>query len=62
MAELRPLDFQILAIIDLANSVASSFRFGWIFVKLTDINKMDKISDEFENGSDRTNDGRVMSP
>ena len=28
-------------------------------MKLTDNNDMDKISDEFENGSDRTNNNRV---
>ena len=31
-------------------------------MKLADNNDMHEISDEFENGSDRTNDGRVMSP
>ena len=31
-------------------------------MKLADNNDMLKISKEFENGSDRTNDGRVMSP
>ena len=31
-------------------------------MKLADINVMDKISDEFENGSDQTNSSRVTSP
>ena len=31
-------------------------------MKRTDINDMDKISNEFEIGSDRTNNGRVTSP
>ena len=31
-------------------------------MKLADNNDMLKISDEFENVSDRTNDGRFMSP
>ena len=30
-------------------------------MKLADNNDMHKISDKFENGSDRTNYGRVMS-
>ena len=30
-------------------------------MKLADINNMDKISDEFENGSDRTNNRCVTS-
>ena len=29
--------------------------FCWMFMKLADNNDMHKISDEFENGSDRTN-------
>ena len=31
-------------------------------MKLVDINDMDEISNEFENGSDRTNNSNVTSP
>ena len=31
-------------------------------MKLVDINDMDKISDEFENGPDRINRSNVLSP
>ena len=34
--------------------------FCWIFMKLVDINDMDKI--EFENGPDRINSSSVLSP
>ena len=30
-------------------------------MKLADNNDIHKISEKFENGSDRTNDGRVMA-
>ena len=33
----------------------------WIFMKLADNNDMDKILDEFDYVSDRTNNGKVMS-
>ena len=42
-----------MAIIDL-------YGFCWIFMKLADNNDMHKISDKFENWSDRTNDDRVV--
>ena len=38
------------------------FNFCWLFMKLTDNNKMHKISDEFENKSDGLTSGRVTSP
>ena len=59
IAELPPLNFQ--------NGLywpceqVSIFIFCWIFMKLADNNDMHKISDEFENGSDQTNDGGVTS-
>ena len=39
----------------------SFFSLCWIIMKLADINDMDKISDEFENGSDRINNSRVQA-
>ena len=36
-------------------------NFYWIFMKLADINNMDKISEKSENVSDRTNNSRVTS-
>ena len=60
MAELHPLIVK-MAIIDLVNSVGFLI-FCWIFMKLADNNGMLKISDEFENRSDWTDDGKVMSP
>ena len=36
--------------------------FCWIFMKLVDINDMDKISEKFENGPDRINSSSVLSP
>ena len=40
----------------------SFFIFCWIFMKLTYKNDMHKISEEFKNGSDWTNNGRVTCP
>ena len=60
IAELRPLDCQNGHFLPCEQR--NFFIFCWIFMKLADNNGTYKISDEFENGSDRTNDDRVMSP
>ena len=60
MAELSPLDCQTNGNYRPCEQ-RSLFIFRWIFMKFAEINDMDKISDEFENGSDRTNSGRVTS-
>ena len=55
--------WQLIGPIDLqwedAFEQRSFFIFCWIFMKLADNNNVHKISDEFENGSDWTNSGRV---
>ena len=60
IAELRSLDCQNGHF--LPYEQRNFFIFCWIFMKLADNNGTYKISDEFENGSDRTNDDTVMSP